>query len=249
MWARVGVWMVLCAAAMPAQAGEVRLALAAHFAAPWARISPAFTAATGHQVLVSTGASGKFYSQIKAGAPFDVLLSADAHIPAKLLQENLAVKGSAYTYAVGALVLWSSQPGLVDDQGAVLATGRFRHMALANPKLAPYGAAAEQVLRARGLAQALAPRLVTAESVGQAYQFISTGNAELGFVSLAQVMVPGRPIPGSHWRVPPALHAPLQHDAVLLNPGAQNPAAHALLAYLRSAPAQAVMVAHGYTLP
>jgi molybdate transport system substrate-binding protein len=249
MLVRFLILMVLGGLASGIQAGEVRLALAAHFAAPWARIGPAFTAATGHRVLVSTGASGKFYSQIKAGAPFDVLLSADAHIPARLLQENLAVKGSAFTYAVGALVLWSTQPGLVDAQGAVLTTGRFRHLALANPKLAPYGAAAEQVLQARGLAQALAPRWVVAESVAQAYQFISTGNAELGFVALAQVMAPGRPIPGSHWRVPPALHAPLLHDAALLNPGAQNPAARALLAYLRSAPAQAIMLAHGYTLP
>lgn len=230
-----------------ARAGEVRVAVAANFARPMAQLAEAFTAATGHVVKPSVGATGKFYSQIvTGGAPFEVLLSADDETPRRLVAEGHAVPGSAFTYAVGQLVLWSAQPGLVDDQGAVLASGRFSRLAIANPKLAPYGRAAVQVLQARGLHGALAGRLVTGDSIGQAYQFVATGNAEIGFVALAQVAGPGRPITGSLWRVPPGLHGEIRQDAVLLQAGARNPAAAALLAYLKSAPARAVISAHGY---
>ncbi len=153
---------------------------------------------------------------------------------------------ASFTYATGRLVLWSATPGLIDDQGAVLASGRFAHLAIANPKVAPYGAAAMQVLGARGLAEALAPKLVTGESIAQAFQFVSTGNAELGFVALSQVQVPGKPAVGSRWLVPAALHAPILQDAVLLKPGAHNPAAAALLAYLKSPPALKLIRAFGY---
>ncbi|MFO1337082.1 MAG: molybdate ABC transporter substrate-binding protein [Burkholderiaceae bacterium] len=232
----------------PALAGEVQVAVAANFAGPLAKIQEGFTAATGHTLKVSSGATGKFYTQIVSGAPFEVLIAADDETPKKLVAEGHAVAGSNFTYAVGKLVLWSAQPGYVDDQGAVLAKGAFAHLAVANPKVAPYGAAALEVLKARGLGDALAPRLVTGESIAQAYQFVATGNAELGFVALSQVAVPGQPVKGSYWLVPTALYGEIRQDAVLLKPGEKNPAAEALLAYLKGDAARAVIQGYGYGL-
>lgn len=235
--------------ACAASAGEVQVAAATHFAGPLARIGAAFTAATGHTLKISTGSTGKFYSQVRSGAPFEVLLAADEETPKKLEAEGHAVTGTRFTYAIGKLVLWSATPGLVDDKGAVLASDRYRHIAIANPKVAPYGVAAQEVLRARGLLEQVTPRLVTAESIAQAYQFTATGNAEIGFVALSQVAVPGKPATGSLWLVPPQLHTELRHDAVLLKAGARNPAARALLDYLRSPAAQQVIGTFGYGLP
>ncbi|MES2717860.1 MAG: molybdate ABC transporter substrate-binding protein [Pseudomonadota bacterium] len=229
-----------------AHADAVTVAVAANFAGPLARIAEGFTAATGHTLKTSVGSTGRFYSQIISGAPFEVLVAADDETPKRLVAEGHAVAGSNFTYAIGQLVLWSAQPGTVDDQGAVLASGRFSKLAVANPKLAPYGRAALDVLTARGLSTAITPRLVTAESIAQAYQFVATGNAELGFVALSQVVVPGKPVTGSHWRVPAHLHGPIRQDAVLLKPGAGSAAAAALLAYLRSPAAKAVIQAYGY---
>ena len=229
-----------------AQAGEVTVAVAANFAGPLAMIAEGFTAATGHTLKTSAGPTGKFYSQILHGAPFEVLLAADDETPKRLIAEGHAVAGSNVTYAIGVLVLWSAQPGFVDDQGAVLAGGKFGKLAIANPKLAPYGAAAMQVLQARGLTAAITPKLVTAESIAQTYQFVFTGNADLGFVALSQVVVPGKPVSGSHWRVPANLHGEIRQDAVLLKAGARNPAAAALLAYLQSPAAKAVIQSYGY---
>jgi molybdate transport system substrate-binding protein len=243
---RMAVSLALVLGATSARADDVLVAVAANFAAPMARLASAYTAATGHTLQLASGATGKFYSQIVAGAPFEVLLSADDETPQRLIAEGHAVAGSAFTYAVGQLVLWSATPGLVDAQGAVLASGRFQKLAIANPKTAPYGRAAVEVLAARGLTAALAPKLVTGESVAQAYQFVATGNAELGFVALSQVSAPGQALTGSMWRVPAALHAPIRQDAVLLKAGAHKPAAAALLQWLRSEPAQAVIRAHGY---
>lgn len=242
-----------CAAA--AQAGEVHVAVAANFAAPMARIAQSFTAATGHVAKLSSGASGKFYSQIVAGAPFELLLAADDTTPRRLVDQGHAVGSSRFTYATGRLVLWSATPGFVDAQGAVLASGRFAHLAIASPKVAPYGRAAMEVLRALGLADTLAPKLVTGESIAQAFQFVATGNAELGFVALSQVIAAGlrqgdqHPLGGgvgSSWRVPETLHAPILQDAVLLKRGESNPAAVALVAYLKSAAAVEVIRAFGY---
>lgn len=242
--------LLLAAAALTAlfaaRAGEVQVAVAANFAGPLARIQEGFAAATGHTLKVSAGATGKFYAQIVSGAPFEVLFAADDETPKRLAAEGHAVAGSLFTYAIGKLVLWSAQPGFVDDQGAVLASARFAHLAMANPKIAPYGAAGLQVLKARGLTEALTPKLVTAESIAQAYQFVSTGNAELGFVALSQVAVPGKAAEGSYWLVPPSLYGEIRQDAVLLKAGEKNPAAIALLAYLKTAPAQDVIKAYGY---
>ncbi|MBT9485908.1 MAG: molybdate ABC transporter substrate-binding protein [Rubrivivax sp.] len=244
--ARIAAALFFAVALPAAQAAEATVAVAANFAGPMARIAAEFTATTGHTLKLSSGATGKFYTQIVQGAPFDVLLSADDETPRRLVNEDHAVAGTAFTYAIGQLVLWSATPGLVDEQGAVLGAATWRHLAIANPKVAPYGAAAMQVLQARGLADTLAPRLVTGESIAQAYQFVATGNAELGFVALSQVAVPGQPAKGSMWRVPSALYGEIRQDAVLLKPGAQNPAAAALLAYLKTAPARALIEAHGY---
>lgn len=239
--------LVLALAAPLAAAGEVLVAVAANFAAPMARLAQAFEAASGHRVKVASGATGKLAAQVQAGAPFDVLLAADEATPARLLAEGHAVAGSAFPYAVGRLVLWSAQPGLVDAQGAVLDSGRFRHLAIANPKTAPYGQAAMAVLAARGLADRLAPKIVTGQSIAQAYQFVVTGNAELGFVALSQVQAPGQPRAGSAWVVPAELHPPIRQDAVRLKAGAANPAAAALLAWLQTEPARALMHEHGYS--
>jgi molybdate transport system substrate-binding protein len=244
--AALAATLLLCSAPGTARADEVRVAVAANFAAPLAKIAEGFSAATGHTLKTSVGSTGRFYSQIVSGAPFDVLLAADDETPKRLVAEGHAVAGSAFTYAIGVLVLWSAQPGFVDAQGAVLAGGRFDKLAIANPKLAPYGAAAQQVLKARGLADTLAPKLVTGESIAQAYQFVATGNAELGFVAWSQVAVPGKPVTGSHWRVPASLHDEIRQDAVLLKPGEKSTAATALLAYLKSPAARAVIQAWGY---
>ncbi len=238
----------LAALTLAAQAGEVTVAVAANFAGPLAKIGEGFTAATGHTLKLSAGATGKFYTQILAGAPFEVLIAADDETPKKLIAEGQAVAGSNFTYAIGKLVLWSAQPGYVDDQGAVLTGGKFSHVAIANPKIAPYGAAGLEVIKARGLGDAIGPKLVTAESIAQAYQFVVTGNAELGFVALSQVAVPGKPVQGSYWVVPASLYTQIKQDAVLLKPGEKSAAAKALLDYLKSAPAKAVIQAYGYGL-
>ena len=239
----------LTVAALAAHAGEVQVAVAANFAVPLARIADGFGTATGHTLKVSAGATGKFYSQIVAGAPFEVLVAADDETPKKLIAEGHAVAGSNFSYAIGKLVLWSAQPGFVDDQGAVLAAGKFQHLAIANPKIAPYGAAGLEVLKARGLTDAVTPKLVTAESIAQAYQFVSTGNAELGFLALSQVAIPGKPVSGSYWLVPPTLYGEIRQDAVLLKTGEKNPAATALLAYLKTAAARDLIKSFGYGLP
>jgi len=238
---------LLLAAVPAAHADEVAVAVAANFAGPLARIGEGFTAATGHTLKISSGATGMFYSQITAGAPFEVLVAADDETPKKLVAEGKAVNGSNFTYAIGKLVLWSAKPDFVDAQGGVLAHGTFSHIAIANPKIAPYGQAGLEVIKARGLSDALTPKLVTAESIAQAYQFVASGNAELGFVALSQVAVPGKPVVGSYWLVPANLYGQIRQDAVLLKAGEKKAGAAALLTYLKSAPALAVIEAYGYS--
>ena len=241
--------LVLLAGLSPAvAAAEAVVAVAANFTAPAQRIAAEFEQHSGHKLRLSFGSTGKFYSQIVHGAPFDVLLAADSATPQRLATEGRAVAGSGYTYAPGKLVLWSAQPGVVDAGGEVLRHGRFARLAIANPKLAPYGAAAQQALVNLGLWDALAPKLVTAENIAQTYQFIATGNAELGFVALAQIRDRDKAA-GSWWRVPDPLYAPIRQDVVLLAHGAGNDAARAFLDYLHGAPARAVIRDFGYSLP
>jgi molybdate transport system substrate-binding protein len=247
----VGAWWAcgMCSAAL---AAEVRVAVAANFAAPLAALAAGFASSSGHSLKVSTGATGKFYTQIKAGAPFDVLLAADEATPTRLAQEGLAVATSQFNYATGRLVLWSATPSLVDGSGAVLGRGAFAYLALANPKTAPYGRAAMQVLKHLALTETLRRKWVVGESVAQAYQFVATGNAELGFVALSQLpLKQGRPdgVAGSFWVVPASMHEPIRQDAVLLKTGANNLAAAAFLAYLKSDAARRVLQDFGYSSP
>ena len=240
-----GLFLLLALLASGAHADEVKVAVAANFTSTMQRIAKAFTQDTGHQVSLSFGATGKFYAQIQNGAPFELLLAADETTPARMEQEGLAVAGSHFTYAIGQLVLWSADPKLITSGPEVLKAGNFKHLAIANPALAPYGAAAVQVLDKLGLGQRLQPKLVQGENISQTYQFIATGNAELGFVALPQVLVDGQSS-GSRWDVPPELHAPLRQDAVLLLPGRDKPAALALLKYLQGDTARALIRASGY---
>lgn len=232
-----------------ASADEVRVAVAANFTAPMQKIAEAFAHDTGHRAVLAFGATGKFYAQINNGAPFDVLLAADEQTPQRLEDEGQGVTGSRFTYAVGSLVLWSAREGYVDAQGRVLADGDFRHLALANPKTAPYGAAALQTLEKLGLRERLQPRFVQGENIAQTHQFVASGNAELGFIALSQVIEDGRIARGSAWRVPADQHQPIRQDALLLQRGEHNPAARALLDYLRSASAVALIRAYGYEVP
>lgn len=231
-----------------ASADDVQVAVAANFTALMKIIAADFEKASGHKAALSFGATGKFYAQIKNGAPFDVLLAADDEIPAKIEKEGLGVPGSRFTYAIGKLVLWSAKPGYVDDKGDLLKKGNFEHIALGNPKLAPYGAAAVEVMTRLGLMNALEPKFVQGENIAQTYQFVSTGNAELGFVALSQVYEDGKLKSGSGWIVPATMHSPIRQDAVLLTRGKDNPAAVALLQYLKSEKAKGVIKSYGYGL-
>jgi molybdate transport system substrate-binding protein len=212
------------------------------------KIAGAFAQDTGHKAMLAFGATGKFYAQITNGAPFEVLLAADDDTPAKLEAEKQAVPGTRFTYATGKLVLWSAREGYVDSQGKVLQDGHFAHLSIANPKAAPYGAAAVETLTRLNLYQRLQPRIVQGENISQAHQFVSTGNAELGFVALSQVSRDGRFTSGSGWIVPESMHSPIRQDAVILLKGAANPAARALADYLKSDKAKAIIRAYGYDI-
>ena len=236
---------LLCAIA---QAGEVTVAVAANFTAPMQAIAKAFEQDTGHKALLAFGATGKFYAQIKNGAPFAVLLAADDETPARLEKEGLAVAGTRVTYATGRLALWSKHANLVDDKGEVLRSNSFNKLALADPKLAPYGAAAMEVMQRMGVLANVKPKLVQGDSIGQTYQFVSTENAQLGFVALSQISFDGRISQGSAWVVPQSMHTPLKQDAVLLTAGKDNAAAHALLKYLQGDKAKPLIARYGYAL-
>ena len=226
----------------PAHAGTVTVAVAANFTTAAEDLAPLFKAATGHEVIYSFGATGQLYAQISQGAPFEVFLAADDERPAMAVAEGLGVDGTVFTYAVGALALYSSMLDLADGR-AVLEAGSFDKLAIADPETAPYGRAAIEVIAALGLATAIMPRLVTGENITQALQFVESGNAELGFVAMSQVV--GRP---DVWLVPADLYAPIRQDAVLLEAGADNPAAKAFLDFLRGEQARAVIEAAGYAV-
>ena len=229
-------------------ADEVKVAVAANFTAPMQAIAPAFEKATGHKLVASFGATGQFYAQINNGAPFDVFLSADDLTPARLEREGASVPGSRFTYAIGSLVLWSADASYLDGTDAALKAGQFRHLSIANPKAAPYGLAAMQVLDKLGLSEAVKAKLVEGQNITQTHQFVSTGNAELGFVALSQVYTDGKLGSGSAWIVPAALYDPIRQDAVILKPGMNNPAAAALVEYLKGPEAARVIESFGYKL-
>jgi molybdate transport system substrate-binding protein len=237
-----------------ARADEVSVAVAANFTEPMKKIAAEFEKTSGHKVAPSFGSTGKFYAQVKAGAPFEVLLAADDETPSKMEQEGMAVKGSHFAYAIGKLVLWSAKEAVVDGNGDILKQGgkqgSFEHIALANPKLAPYGAAGVQTLQALGVYDAVAPKIVQGENIAQTYQFIVTGNALLGFVALSQVIgEDGKIKSGSAWIVPQKYYTPIRQDAVLLDKGKDKAAALELLKFLKTPFAVRVIQSYGYDLP
>jgi len=229
-------------------ADEIQVAVAANFTAPMQKIAAAFERDTGHKVLLSFGATGKLYVQIANGAPFEILLAADDETPARLEKEQLAVPGARFTYAIGKLVLWSAEEARVDAGGNILKSGDFKHLALANPKTAPYGAAAVETLQQLGLLDHLQPKFVQGENIAQTYQFVATGNAELGFVALSQVMKDGKLVAGSVWMVPEALYSPIRQDAVILLKGRGKASAVALADYLKGDKARSIIKSFGYAL-
>ncbi len=229
-----------------AHAETISVAVASNFTAPMQKIAAQFEKDTGHKAELSFGATGKFYAQISNGAPFGILLAADDKTPAKIAQEGKGDPASRFTYSIGKLVLWSKQDGYVDANGEVLKTGKFQHIAIANPKLAPYGLAAEQTLTKLNLLDAVKPKFVQGENIGQTYQFAATGNAELGFVALSQVMEDGKIKAGSAWVVPAEMHEPIRQDAIVLNNAKDNVAAKALMDYLKGDKARAIISAYGY---
>lgn len=240
---------VLALSALSAQADEVTVAVAANFSGPAQKIAAAFAAATGHKATVVVGSTGKFYAQIKSGAPFQILLSADDETPDRLAKEGAGVGSSQFTYATGRLVLWSRQAGLVDGKGDVLQGTAFNHLSIADPKVAPYGAAAMEVMNKLGVLSKVQGRLVQGENIGQAHQFVASGNAQLGFVALSQVMQDGKISEGSAWVVPASMHTPLKQDAIILTPAKDNAAAQAFMAYLRSDASKTLIRGYGYEVP
>lgn len=243
------VALALAILTVPAGAADVTAAVAANFTAAIRRLAPDFENATGDRLLASFGSTGKLYAQIRNDAPFDVFLAADQERPRLLEQQGDAVAGSRFTYAVGQLVLWSADPNTVDANGEVLRRGDFAHLAIANPKTAPYGAAAEQTLRRLGVWNRLQPQLVRGENITQTFQFVSSGNAALGLVAASQLRALPASRRGSQWPVPDRLHDPLRQDAVLLKRGAANSAAHRFLEYLRSPRALSIIHDLGYATP
>jgi molybdate transport system substrate-binding protein len=230
-------------AGLPAAAEQIRVAVATNFSATMDALVARFEARSEHTVLVSFGSTGNHYAQIRNGAPFDAFFAADAERPRLLEEERVAVAGSRLLYAVGRLALWSARARYVDDAGRVLDGGDFRHLAIANEELAPYGAAAREILLARGVWDSVQPRLVRGQDIGQAYSFVATGNAELGFVAYSQIKNPEIEPIGSYWLVPETLHEPIEQHAVLLRDGA---AAREFLEFVRSDEARSIIRSYGY---
>jgi molybdate transport system substrate-binding protein len=238
--------------AWPALAGadEFQVAVASNFTAPSQDVAAAFEQETGHKAVLSFGATGAFYAQIQNGAPFAVLLAADDATPAKLENEGFAKTGSRFTYAQGALALWSAKEGFVDGQGEVLKGSQYKHLAVADPKLAPYGAAAYELLKAWNLTEALEGRIVTGQNIGQTFQFAESGSAGLALIAWSQVCRNGKLSRGSAWLAPAELYSPIMQDAVILKSAENNAAAQAFADYLKTSPkAKEIILSYGYTLP
>lgn len=230
-----------------ANASDVMVAVASNFSAPMQKIAESFQKETGHRAVLAFGSSGSFYAQIKNGAPFEVFLSADHETVDRLVAEGFGLGQSQFTYAIGKLVLWSAKEGYVDESGLILKKNTFKKIAIANPKLAPYGLAALQTLTKLNLMGSIGGKLITGENVTQTYQFVSTQNVELGFVALSQVYKDGRISNGSGWIVPSELHEPIRQDAVILKTGKSSEAARALISYLKTDQSKAIMKNFGYS--
>lgn len=235
-------------ATAPVLAAEATVAVAANFAEPIKAIAAVLEKTTGHTIRISLGPTGGLYTQIRNGAPFDVFLAADAERPAMLEKEGLTQPGTRFTYAIGKLVLWSAREDRVDSEGAVLRAPDLGKVAIANPRTAPYGAAAVQAMEKLGLRASLQSRLVQGESIGQTFNFVKTGNADVGFVAMAQVLSGGRLKEGSMWVVPQDFYQPIRQDAVLLKRGESNEAAQALIRLLQSPDIKDLIRSYGYDL-
>ena len=231
-----------------AWAGQAQVAVAANFAEPIKAVAAVLEKTTGHTLAITVGSTGKLYAQIKNGAPFDVLLAADRATPERLEKEGNAVAGTRFTYATGKLVLWSANANRVDNQGQLLKAADLGRVAYASPKLAPYGAAAVQTMEKLGLTATLAPKLVQGESIGQTFTFASTGNADVGFVAMSQVLEGGKLKSGSMWVIPQALYNPISQDAVVMQKSANNEAALALMQLLKSPNIKDLIRSYGYAL-
>lgn len=227
-----------------AMAGSTHVAVAANFTEAAKEIAAAFKTKTGHEAILSFGSSGQFYTQIQQSAPFEIFLSADDERPKKLADEALAVRESVFTYAIGKLVLWSKDPQGVTGEETLKANA-FSKISIANPSAAPYGAAGIETLKALQLYDAVEPKIVMGNSIAQTFQFVDTGNAELGFVALSQLAGKSQ---GSRWLVPQTLYAPIRQDAVLLKNGATNDAATAFMAFLKGPEAKAIIEKYGYVM-
>jgi len=235
-------WALFC----PAFAEDIRVAAASNIAVPMQSIAAAFESNTSHKVLLSFGSTGKHYAQIRHGAPFDLFFAADENSPERLASEGLAVPDTLYTYAVGHLVLWSRDKSIVDSEGSILAEGAFERLAMANPKHAPYGRAAREVLESLGTWDALQKQIVRGENVTQAFQFVATGNAEIGLVAYSQIIRPGQEISGSWWLVPDSMYNPIRQQAVLIH---DKPAARRFLEFVAEPEPQRILVDFGYGIP
>lgn len=229
-----------------ARADTINIAVASNFAEPIKSIARLYEEKSGHRISLVFGATGKHYAQIRHGAPFAAFFAADAHRPELLEQEGIAIPGSRFTYAVGRIVLWSPKQDYVDGEGRILQQRPFRHLAMANPRLAPYGKAAQQFLQARGLWDDLQGYLVRGENIGQTFQFVRSGSADLGFVAYSQVKRPGHPLEGSLWEIPAGEYDPIEQQAVLLE---ENPVASGFMEFVRSAEAIEIINGYGYGLP
>jgi molybdate transport system substrate-binding protein len=242
------LWLLLPLPGWPAP--DVRVAVASNFLVPMQQLARDFSAQTGIGVRISSGSTGKLYAQIVNGAPFDLFLAANDREPERLESAGGVQPGTRFTYALGTLVVWSRDPALFhDDNGrAVLTHTDFGHVAIANPQLAPYGAAAQAVLVTLGIMEQLRSGLISGENIAQAYQYVASGNADIGFIALSQLRQPGQPQGGSYWQVTADLYLPIRQQAVLLAGAQPGPAPRRLWDYLRSESARDTITAYGYTL-
>lgn len=245
LW-RGALLALLLGSVSPANAAEFQVAVASNFIEPAQALAERFAQDSGHQAVLVFGSTGKHFAQISHGAPFAAFLAADRKRPQMLEAQGLAVAGSGFVYAIGRIALWSPDPALVDAAAQTLSTKPFTHLAIANPRLAPYGIAAQQTLQALGLWDGVESRLVRGENIAQTYQFVRSGNAELGFVALSQIVRPNAAADGSRWEVPASSHDPIEQGAVLLK---EDPAARAFLEFVQQDSARELIRAFGYSVP
>lgn len=247
MFSRTALTFALISAATSLHADEALVAVAANYAGAVEAVAAEFTRETGHSLQITTGATGKLYAQIAEGAPFDVLLSADTKTPARLEVEGLGLAGSSFTYAIGKLSLWSADPALIGaDPVAALQAPETLFIAIANPDLAPYGVAAREAMQSMAVWDVVQPKIVMGQNIGQTFSLIDTGAAQVGFIATSALQGPGIAAKGSRFDIPQAMFAPIEQDAVLLNPGQDNAAALAFMDYLKGDPAKAIATAFGY---